>query len=312
MTEQHLSPSVAPPSAGTVLDDRFRLDDRVGSGGIGSVWRATDLSLQRQVAIKLLHPHLASRTDIAERFRLEALAAARLGHPNVLRIYDAGVAEGIAYLVTEFITGVGLDRVIADGPLDPTAVAAVGAQAAAALGEAHRAGMVHRDVKPSNLLLNRNGRVKLIDFGVAKVIDLASDLTVEGETVGSWSYLAPEQLNSLPVGYPADVYALGLVLWEACTGHTPFSGETPSAIALARLTQPVPDLPELPALPDALRDIVHAATASEPDDRPDAGEVAEVLTDLTGPRPHQRLVGLLSDRLPDRDVPESDGEPTDA
>lgn len=295
------------PGAGSVLDDRFRLDARIGSGGLGSVWRATDLNLQREVAIKLLHPHLAARPDVAERFRIEALAAARLSHPNVLRVYDAGVDNGNAYLVTELIDGRGVDRLIGRGPIEPTAVAAIGAQAASALDEAHRAGMIHRDVKPSNLLLHRNGRIKLIDFGVARVVDLASDLTIQGETVGSWAYLAPEQLDDQPVGFSADVYALGLVLWEACTGHTPFHGETPSALALARLTQQVPELPELPELPDQLRQVVDAATAREPEDRPDAATIVETLTKLTGPRPHHRLLRMAQIPSEDGDAPETAG-----
>lgn len=287
------------PGAGTVLAGRFRLQRRVGSGGIGTVWRAIDLELQRPVAIKLLHPHLASRPDVAERFRIEALATARLAHPNVLRVFDAGHTEGVAYLVTEFVTGIGIDRFVADGPLDPMAVAAVGVQTASALAAAHDAGMTHRDVKPSNLLLDGTGRIKLIDFGIAKVAGLASELTAGGETVGSWAYIAPEQLNSLPVGPAADVYALGLVLWEACTGHAPFTGDTPSAIALARLTRPVPSLPELPDLPPELREVIEAAAATEPDDRPDAPTVVRKLTELTGPRPHQHLQGLSPHRDPE-------------
>ena len=284
------------PGPGTVLAGRFRLQRRVGSGGIGTVWRAIDLELQRPVAIKLLHPHLASRTDVAERFRIEALATARLAHPNVLRVFDAGHSDGVAYLVTEFVTGTGIDRFVSEGPLDPLAVAAIGLQSASALAAAHDAGMTHRDVKPSNLLLDGTGRIKLIDFGIAKVADLASDLTAGGETVGSWAYLAPEQLNSLPVGPAADVYALGLVLWEACTGHAPFTGDTPSAIALARLTRPVPSLPDLPELPPELRDVIEEASATEPSDRPDAPTMVRRLTELTGPRPHQHLVQLGSRR----------------
>lgn len=288
------------PGPGTVLAGRFRLQRRVGSGGIGTVWRAVDLELQRPVAIKLLHPHLASRTDVAERFRIEALATARVDHPNVLRVFDAGHSDGVAYLVTEFVTGTGIDRFVSDGPLEPRAVAAIGVQTASALAAAHDTGMTHRDIKPSNLLLDRTGRIKLIDFGIAKVADLASDLTAGGETVGSWAYLAPEQLNSLPVGPSADVYALGLVLWEACTGHAPFTGDTPSAIALARLTRPVPTLPDLPDLPQELREVIEAAAATDPSERPDAPTVVRRLTELTGPRPHQHLLGLAAG--PDRDV----------
>lgn len=286
------------PGQGTILAGRFQLQRRVGSGGIGTVWRAVDLELQRPVAIKLLHPHLASRADVAERFRIEALATARLSHPNVLRVFDAGHSEGVAYLVTEFLTGRGIDRFVADGPLDPLAVASIGVQSASALAAAHDARMTHRDVKPSNLLLDGTGRIKLIDFGIAKVADLVSDLTAGGETVGSWAYLAPEQLNSLPVGPPADVYALGLVLWEACTGHAPFTGDTPSAIALARLTRPVPSLPELPELPSELREVVEAAASTEPSDRPDAPTVVRKLTELTGPRPHQHLQALSAKQEP--------------
>ena len=283
--------------AGTMLAGRFRLVERVASGGIGTVWRATDLELERSVAIKLLHPHLAQRPDVAERFRMEALATARLGHPNVLRVFDAGHSDEVAYLVTEFIVGVGVDRLISLGPLQPLQTAAIGAQTASALAEAHRSGMIHRDVKPSNLIVDRTGRVKLIDFGVAKVADMAPELTRAGETVGSWSYLAPEQLNSEPVEPPADVYALGLVLWEACTGNAPFEGDTPSAIALARLTRPVPSLPSLPDLPEVLREVIEAATSSDVGDRPDAASVASTLTGITGPRPHQHLRRLVDDRL---------------
>lgn len=290
---------VAPakmPVPGTVVAERFRLDDRIGTGGLGAVWRATDLELERTVAIKVLHPHLAERADVAERFRLEALATARIGHPNVLRVFDAGHERGVAYLVTEHIAGVGLDQLISEGPIAPIPVAAIGAQTASALAAAHEAGMIHRDVKPSNLLLDGHGRVRLIDFGVAKLADVASELTGAGEAVGSWAYLAPEQLNSEPVDRPADVYALGLVMWEACTGESPFSGDTPTAIALARLTQPVPSLPELPDLPAPLRDIVRAATSTDPADRPDARSIADTLMELTGPRPYQHLASLVAGR----------------
>lgn len=295
--------AVTHPTTGpeTLLDGRFQLEERVGSGGIGSVWRATDRSLQRTVAVKVLHPHLASRPQIAERFRREALTTARLHHPNVLRVYDAGVSDGVAYLVSEFVPGLGVDRLMGRGALASEVVAAIGTQAASALARAHAEGMVHCDVKPSNLLIGPRGRLKLIDFGIAEVVDLASDLSIEGETLGSWAYLAPEQLNSQPVGFAADVYALGLVLWEACTGHAPFGGDTPTATALARLTRPVPGLPELPALPEPLRTAIEAATRTDPDERPDAARLAETISRVSGHRPHQHLAPLVRE---DRDVSE--------
>ncbi len=219
------------------LGDRYQLEERIASGGAAVVWRAFDETLARTVAIKLLHPHHANDEVVVERFERESVSAAQINHPNAVRIYDTGHEDQLVYLVMEHVDGPSLRQVLRDrGQLEPTVVAAIGEQVAAALGEAHARGLVHRDVKPANILIDADGTVKVTDFGIAKALDSDATLTTPGTVVGTAAYVAPEQLEEGRVDARADVYALGVVLYECLTGRPAFAGDTPTATAAMRLT----------------------------------------------------------------------------
>lgn len=266
--------------ASRILGDRYELQRRLGSGGAGTVWRALDHTLGRAVAIKLLHADLADDPAVEARFRTEATAAAQLTHPNAVQVYDVGRDDHDDYLVMELVEGPSLAVLLRDGRLPPGTAAAVGSRVASALGAAHEAGIVHRDVKPANVLLSADGRIKLADFGIARVLGEASArLTRAGTLLGTARYLAPEQLGDDPVDARADVYALGLVLYEALTGQQPFGDGSPVEVATRRLTTSLPPIRELaPEVPVELQDVVERATRREPDERPDDGrELASAL-----------------------------------
>lgn len=221
--------------AGLTLCGRYRLGHLIGAGGMAQVWEATDEVLGRQVAVKLLHPHLAGDQAFVQRFRQEAVAAARLSHPGIVGIYDTcsdGFHEAI---VMELLDAITLRRHLDEhGALDADTTVRIGLRLLDALEAAHRAGLVHRDVKPSNILLCRDGRVKIADFGIAKADD-QTELTQDGTLVGTATYLAPEQLLGEEVDGRTDLYSLGIVLYECVTGRVPFQGDTGAAVALARL-----------------------------------------------------------------------------
>lgn len=259
---------VAPRRTGTLLAHRYRLDALLARGGMADVWRATDTVLGRDVAVKVLHPHLADDPAFVDRFRTEAVAAARLRHPSIVAVFDTCSDPGAEAIVMELIAGVTLRQHLdRHGPLDPTEVAELGAELADALDCAHRAGLVHRDVKPANILLSDDGRVLLTDFGIAKVRDDA-DRTQTGAMLGSVKYLSPEQVEGEPVDPRTDVYSLGIVLYEAATGRVPFTGDTPAATALARLHQ-TPTRPRhlRPDIPQGLDDVIMRSIRRNPADR---------------------------------------------
>jgi serine/threonine protein kinase len=221
--------------AGTTLCGRYRLDHLIGSGGMAQVWEATDAVLGRKVAVKVLHPHLGVDEAFVRRFRQEAIAAARLNNPGIVGVYDTCTDGGHEAIVMELLDATTLRQLIDErGALDPDTTLRIGLRLLDALEAAHRAGLVHRDVKPSNILLCNDGRVKIADFGIAKADD-QTELTREGSLIGTASYLAPEQLTGGPVDARADLYSLGLVLYECLTGRVPFDGDTGAAVALARL-----------------------------------------------------------------------------
>src|SRR5262245_32169494 len=201
----------------------------LGHGGMGAVYRARDPELDRAVAIKVM---LEASEDFIARFRREAQSIARLAHPNIVQIYDFGVDdENNPYFVMELIDGTPLDKVVRErGRLAPLEVIRLARQAAEGLDAAHRAGIVHRDVKPSNLIVDRRGTVKLVDFGIARVTDAAAQLTGAMALMGTPSYMAPEQAKGLPVDHRADVYALGLTIYELLAGKPPFSAADPIAL----------------------------------------------------------------------------------
>jgi serine/threonine-protein kinase len=221
--------------AGTILCDRYRLDRLIGSGGMAQVWEATDAVLGRRVAVKVLHPHLAGDDAFVRRFRQEAIAAARLNNPGIVGVYDTCSDGGHEAIVMELLDATTLRQLLDErGVLDADTTQRVGLRLLDALEAAHRSGLVHRDVKPSNILLCSDGRVKIADFGIAKTDD-QTELTRDGALVGTASYLAPEQLTGAQVDARADLYSLGLVLYECLTGRLPFQGDTGAAVALARL-----------------------------------------------------------------------------
>jgi eukaryotic-like serine/threonine-protein kinase len=225
----------------TLLGDRYRLGERIASGGMGAVYRAVDETLGRQVAVKALRRELADDPTFLERFRREARAAAGLSHPGVAGVYDYGELGGQPFIVMELVEGETLaERLAAGGSLPWRAAFAIGEQVAAALAAAHAHGLVHRDVKPANILLGRDGRAKVTDFGIAQAAQTAT-LTRTGMVLGSANYVAPEQAKGGHVGPAADLYSLGCVLFEAVTGETPYRGRNAVAIATQHVSAPVPD-----------------------------------------------------------------------
>jgi eukaryotic-like serine/threonine-protein kinase len=279
------------------LGGRYRLDEVIASGGAAIVWRAFDEHLARPVAVKLLHPHHAGDATVVERFQREARAAAGLSHPNVVRIYDTGREDGIVWLVMELVEGPSLrDVLLAREPLDAAVVAAIGEQVARALAAAHAQGFVHRDIKPANILVATDGTVKVTDFGIAKALSGADEtLTNPGTVMGTAAYVAPEQLESNEVDARADVYALGVVLYEALVGRPAFSGDTPAATAAMRLTyELLPPRRARPDVPEELDAIVMRATRRERRERyADGTEFAEALTPLLSSRPSLLTMRLL-------------------
>ena len=254
--------------AGTMLCGRYQLERLIGSGGMAQVWEGTDAVLGRRVAVKVLHPHLAGDEAFVRRFRQEAIAAARLNDPGIVGVYDTCTDGGHEAIVMELLDATTLRQLIDErGTLDSDTTLRLGLRLLDALEAAHRAGLVHRDVKPSNILLCSDGRVKIADFGIAKADD-QTELTREGALIGTASYLAPEQLTGGVVDARADLYSLGLVLYECLTGRVPFQGDTGAAVALARLHTTPTDPRRLRAdIPPRLADAVMGALAREPDDR---------------------------------------------
>src|SRR6266487_4671556 len=261
-----MTSTVAPEA---LLAGRYRLVHRLACGGMGQVWRAQDTILERPVAVKLLSSELTEDPAFLRRFRIEARSTAALSHPGIASVFDygeTGEPNPTAYLVMELVEGAPLSAVLArEGRLDPERVLDVVAQAARALGAAHQAGLVHRDVKPSNLLIRRDGVVKVTDFGIARMIGEAPRSEV-GLVVGTAAYLSPDQVACRPVTPASDVYALGVVAYECLAGQRPFTGEHPVALALAHRRSPPPPLPD--DVPHPVRELVARAMAKAPGARP--------------------------------------------
>jgi len=257
-----------------VLAGRYRLKHLIANGGMAEVWEAVDDILGRPVAVKILHSHLAEDESFRERFRREAIAAARLAHPGVVATFDTGVDGAITFIVMELVNGQTLRQALNEtGPMAPGRVVHIGAQVADALDYAHKAGVVHRDIKPANILLCSDGRLKVADFGIAKAVeesepsrpDPAEALTGTGSIVGTAQYLSPEQVEGRAVDGRTDVYALGVVLYEMLCGRPPFSGETDMAVALQHVTTEPPGLRQVSAgVPPALERVVQTAMAKGP------------------------------------------------
>jgi serine/threonine-protein kinase len=250
---------------GSVLGGRYRLVELLGQGGMATIYRARDAQLDRDVAVKLLRPEFGRDPDFLARFRDEAKAAASLSHPNIVAVFDFGEEQSDPYIVMELIDGQDLSSILREnGALPPRQAARVSAEVAKALQAAHVRGIVHRDVKPSNILVGRDGRVKVADFGIARALD-DSQLTLPGVTMGSVHYFSPEQARGEPATQASDIYSLGIVLYESLTGERPFSGDGAAAVALARLTTTPPRPSAIrPAVPAALDQVVQRAMALEP------------------------------------------------
>jgi serine/threonine protein kinase len=284
-------PTRAVPSA-AVIAKRYRLEELVARGGTAEVWRATDTSLDRVVALKLV---TAAHDDSSARAADEAKTLAQLSHPSLVQVYDAGTdASGRPWVVMEFIDGRTLADGIRSGPQPTERIAQIGIAVADALAHVHARGMVHRDVKPANVLLGSDGAVKLTDFGIARLVD-AARVTSTGLMVGTASYLSPEQVQGADVGPPTDVYSLGLVLLEALTGVREYDGPAVEA-AMARLSRD-PDVPA--TLGPSWVPLLQAMTSRQAEDRPTAAEVAEALrgmldgrTTVLAPPVQQRTTAL--------------------
>ena len=268
----------SPPATEPTLGGRYRLGEVVGRGGMADVYRATDTALLRDVAVKILRD-VADDPSARERFAAEARTLAGLNHPGLVTVLDAGTSDDHPYLVMEFVDHVTLAACCGGEALAPERVAAIGAQLADALAYVHSRGVVHRDVKPGNVLLAEGDRCLLTDFGIAKLLgEVAAAHTATGFTMGTAAYLSPEQVLGEPVGPPTDIYSLGLVLLESLTGQRAYSGP-PTQAALARLST-APAVPE--TLPETWVDLLRAMTARDPEVRPDAALVARALGRLAG------------------------------
>jgi serine/threonine protein kinase len=254
------------PTGGVTFGGRYQLSTRVAIGGMGEVWQATDLVIGRTVAIKILKDEYLGDPGFLERFRAEARHAALVNHEGIANVFDYGEEDGSAYLVMELVPGEALSTILERERVLPTdKVLDIVAQTASALQAAHQAGLVHRDIKPGNLLITPEGRVKITDFGIARIADQVP-LTATGQVMGTVQYLSPEQASGTSASPTTDIYSLGIVAYEALAGRRPFTGESQVAIAMAQINEAPPDLPVTIAEP--VRNLVYACIAKKPADRP--------------------------------------------
>jgi eukaryotic-like serine/threonine-protein kinase len=268
----------------TSAPGRYVAEHQIGRGGMATVWRATDTLLERPVALKRLKKSLLDDKEIAERFRREADTVARLSHPGLVRLLDRGDDEEGPYLVMELVEGEDLkSRIRREGALPPATAADICAQVARALAYAHGTGIVHRDIKSQNVLIDESGHAKLTDFGIARLMEGPTDtgLTRTGMLMGSSDYLSPEQADGRPLDGRTDIYSLGIVLWECLTGQLPFPGDSFVAVAMRHVTDPLPDPRRLrPEIPAHLAACALRAAAKEPERRfSTARAFAEALED---------------------------------
>ena len=251
------------------LGGRYVLQDRIAPGGMATVWRGHDDVLARTVAIKCLRDELARDPEFAERFQREAINAARLNHPNIISIFDTGMDDGVYFIVMEFFPGQTIRQLLSEsGPLDPQRAVALILPVVSALGFAHTNEVIHRDVKPGNILVADDGRVKVADFGIAKAAFTQGDLTTTGNVLGTVQYLSPEQVEGSDLDGRADLYSVGLVLYEMVTGQVPFIADNHVATAMMRLTQdPVPPSALQAGIPRELDAVIMRAIARRPEER---------------------------------------------
>src|SRR6201995_4942820 len=252
----------------TLIDDRYRVVRRLGTGGMAEVFLAEDQQLGRRVALKLLHRRFSEDPGFVERFRREAQAAAGLQHPNVVSVYDRGDYDGIYYIAMEYLPGRSLKQVIREeAPIDPIRAIDITLQILKAARFAHRHGVIHRDLKPHNVIVDDAGHVKVTDFGIARAG--ASDMTETGSIMGTAQYLSPEQAQGHAVNVQSDLYSVGVVLYEMLTGHVPFDGDSAVTIALKHVSEaPVPPSRFNPRVSPELEQTVLWTLNKNPADRP--------------------------------------------
>ncbi|WP_363549995.1 Stk1 family PASTA domain-containing Ser/Thr kinase [Microbacterium sp. LWH12-1.2] len=293
-----------------VLAGRYRVDELIGYGGMAKVYRGQDLTLGREVAIKILDPDLARDTAFRTRFRLEAQAASRMSHPSIVRVYDAGdstTTSGAAgsedppYIVMELVKGTLLKDIIAGGPVPVADAVRYIDGILEALDYSHRAGVIHRDIKPGNVMVTDKGQVKVMDFGIARAVsDSSSTVAETTQIIGTAAYFSPEQAKGEPVDARADLYSTGVVLYELLTGRQPFRGESPVAVAYQHVSEtPVPPTEVNDESPGALDPIVLRALAKDPYQRfPDASNFRAALdAATTGHAPSRKQLGALTSEL---------------
>jgi serine/threonine-protein kinase len=284
----------------TVLDNRYDVGRTLGSGGMGEVFLARDRVLGRDVALKVLRTQYAGDSEFAERFKREARSAASLSHPNIVQVYDRGETEdGSSYIAMEYVPGGTLkEKIVGDGPLGAREAAALGAQVAEALEAAHERGMVHRDIKPQNVLLTDRGDAKVADFGIARA---GSSVTISrtGSVMGTAGYMSPEQALGEPATPKSDLYSLGVVLFEALTGELPYTADNPIAVSMKHVSEPVRTPREIdPTIPEGMNALVTRLMAKNPDDRyASADELADDLWKISrGREPTAAPVAAASTR----------------
>src|SRR5580693_1342502 len=269
-----------PVETPRIYSGRYELTHLIARGGMAQVYRAMDRQLERPVALKVLFPELSVDKTFVERFRREAQAAANLSHPNIVPVFDWGEDDGVYFIVMEYVDGRSLSAVLRDPQkLPPNQIAQIGAGVAAALAFAHRHGVIHRDVKPGNILITPDGEVKVTDFGIARAMNTEESLTQTGAVMGTAAYFSPEQAEGKTVDARSDIYSLGVVLYEMAVGRPPFTGDSPVAVA----SKHVRDIPPLPrdlndTVPPDLEAVVMKAMAKSPDMRYSSAE--ELRADL--------------------------------
>jgi len=296
----------------TVLDKRYDVGRTLGSGGMGEVFLAHDRVLGRDVALKVLRTQYAGDSEFAERFKREARSAASLSHPNIVQVYDRGETEaGSSYIAMEYVPGGTLkEKIVGDGPLGAREAAALGAQVAEALGAAHERGMVHRDIKPQNVLLTDRGDAKVADFGIARA---GSSVTISrtGSVMGTAGYMSPEQALGEPATPKSDLYSLGVVLFEALTGELPYTADNPIVVSMKHVNEPVCPPREIdPTVPEGMNALVTRLMAKDPEDRyASAEELADDLWNISRGREPTAAPGAAAPTLPQR-APVAASSPT--
>ncbi|RAL21375.1 protein kinase domain-containing protein [Thermoflavimicrobium daqui] len=251
---------------GRQLGGRYHVIRYIGGGGMASVYLAQDMVLDRYVAIKTLHEEYSNNWEFIQRFIREAKTVGRLSHPNVVSVYDTGVDNQVYYMVMEFIDGASLAHWIREkGPLSPFETISIAIHICNGLAHAHDHGIIHRDIKPHNILFTQNGQIKVSDFGISRFVESNTSLTQTGIVIGTVDYFSPEQARGLNLTCSSDLYSVGVVLYEMLTGRTPFSGTDFLSIALQHIQEPFPDPISInPHVPDKLRYIIHRATQKDP------------------------------------------------